>query len=319
MRYHFVVNGYAEDVLRQMEEQMGFAQKYLDGMEQGEAIIYCRTAEDVQRLGVHHSKEAVLIRAKEYAAEAVLHGLCNRTGTEELYIFGNDDSSIELSVRMAARLSGSSVTEAKKIRTSEKPEGDSGSGNKLHATKMVYANHMEAVFAMEKGPYCISLARGAESQELKKGDFVIKEEIICENMAEHIVSQEFYPEASEGRLDKAKILLAVGRGIKNKENMAVIDKTAGCLKAEVAVSRPAAMNAWKPMNRLIGVSGAMVGPEVCITAGVSGAAAFYAGIEKSKYIVAINIDAKAPIMKMADVAIVEDFLPIMEELNNICK
>ena len=87
----------------------------------------------------------------------------------------------------------------------------------------------------------------------------------------------------------------------------------------VAVSRPAAMNAWKPMNRLIGVSGAMVGPEVCITAGVSGAAAFYAGIEKSKFIVAINTDEKAPIMKMADVAIVDDFLPIMEELNNICK
>ena len=57
MRYHFVVNGYADDVLRQMEEQMGFAQKYLNGMEQGEAIIYCRSAEDVQKLERHHSKE----------------------------------------------------------------------------------------------------------------------------------------------------------------------------------------------------------------------------------------------------------------------
>ena len=78
MRYHFVVNGYADDVLRQMEEQMGFAQKYLNGMEQGEAIIYCRSAEDVQKLERHHSKEAVLISAREYAPEAVLHGLCDR-------------------------------------------------------------------------------------------------------------------------------------------------------------------------------------------------------------------------------------------------
>lgn len=319
MRYHFVVNGYADDVLRQMEEQMGFAQKYLNGMEQGEAIIYCRTAKDVQRLGNHHSKEAVLIKAGEYAPETVLHGLCDRTGTEELYIFGNDDSSIELSVRMAARLSGSSVTEAEKLQIPEESAGDSESNNKIHVTKMVYANHMEAAFIMERGPYCISLARGIESQELKMGGFVIKEEISCENMAEHIVSQRFYPEASEGGLVEAKVILAAGRGIKNKENMAVIDKTARCLKAEVAVSRPAAMNAWKPMNRLIGVSGAMVGPEVCITAGVSGAAAFYAGIEKSKFIVAINTDEKAPIMKMADVAVVEDFFPIMEELNNICK
>lgn len=319
MRYHFVVNGYVDDVLRQMEEQMGFAQKYLNGMEQGEAIIYCRSAEDVRRLERHHSKEAVLISAREYAPEAVLHGLCDRITDGGLYIFGNDAAGTELSVRMAARLSGSSVPEAESLWLSEESTGDSELINKIHVMKMVYANHMEAAFVMERAPYCISLARGAASQELRMGSFVIKEEISCENMAEHIVSQEFYPEALAGGLDEAKVILAAGRGVKNKENMAVIDKTARGLKAEVAVSRPAAMNAWKPMNRLIGVSGAMVEPEVCITAGVSGAAAFYAGIEKSKFIVAINTDEKAPIMKMADVAIVDDFLPIMEELNNICK
>ena len=77
------------------------------------------------------------------------------------------------------------------------------------------------------------------------------------------------------------------------------------------------MNAWLPMNHLIGVSGAMTNPEVCIAVGASGAAAFYAGIEKSKFIVAVNTDEKAPIMKNADVVVVEDFKPFIEALNKI--
>ena len=220
---------------------------------------------------------------------------------------------------MAARLSGSSVTEVQKIWISEEAEEYCGSNKKIYANKMIYANQMEAAFVMEKGPYCISLARGLERRELKIGDFIVKQEVICGYKAGHIVSQEFYPEALEDGLENAKVILAAGRGVKNKENMTVIDETAKRLGAEVAVSRPAAMNAWKPMNRLIGVSGAMVGPDICITAGVSGAAAFYAGIEKSKFIVAINTDEKAPIMKMADVAIIDDFLPVMEEIKNVCK
>ncbi len=319
MRYHFVVNGYTDDVQSQMEEQKGFAQKYLAGMEQKEAIIYCRNPEDVQKIQAHHAKEAVFIKSQEYVPEHILQVLCSQAGTEELYIFGSDDSGMELAVRMAARLLGSSVTEAEKLYLPVKGQENSGKNHGISVSKMVYANHMEGIFAMKRGPYGISLARGGERQELTPGRFRVKEEMICENQTGHILSQKFYPEASESSLGHAKVILAAGRGVKNKENMTVIDETAKCLGAEVAVSRPAAMNAWKPMNRLIGVSGAMVGPEICITAGVSGAAAFYAGIEKSKFIAAINIDEHAPIMKMADAAVIDDFLPVMEELKKICK
>lgn len=70
-------------------------------------------------------------------------------------------------------------------------------------------------------------------------------------------------------------------------------------------------------GKLLGVSGTMVSPKICIVAGVSGAAAFYAGIEKTKYIIAINKDEHAPIIKMADVAVVDDFIPVMETLNQL--
>ena len=89
-----------------------------------------------------------------------------------------------------------------------------------------------------------------------------------------------------------------------KENMEILTELADRTGGMTGVSRPAAMNAWMPMNHLVGVSGAMASPQICITAGVSGAAAFYAGIEKSKFIAAINTDEHAPIMKNADVVIV---------------
>jgi electron transfer flavoprotein alpha subunit len=68
------------------------------------------------------------------------------------------------------------------------------------------------------------------------------------------------------------------------------------------------------MDEIVGVSGAVTKPDVCIVAGASGAAAFYAGIEKSKYIVAINKDSHAPIIKASDAAIIDDYKPVMDEL-----
>ena len=71
---------------------------------------------------------------------------------------------------------------------------------------------------------------------------------------------------------------------------------------------------WGGMHRLIGVSGTIARPEVCIAAGVSGAGAFYAGIEKSKFIIAINNDPQPRIVKAADVAVIDDYKAVMEEL-----
>ncbi len=332
MKYHFVVNGYAKDARRQMEEQAGFARKYLGGLVQGEAIIYCKSAEDIQELQANHAKEAIIITGSQYVPEAILETLCARADSGGLYIFGSDGSGVELAVRMAARLSGSSATEVGALHLPEKqkltevgalhlPEKQEATYEicKLYISKKVYANHMEAVFSMDQGPFCISLARGVGRQELNQGGFAVKEEIACKPQWEYLVSQEFYPEDAEVGLADAKVILAAGRGVNGKVNMAVVDEAAKHLGAEVAVSRPAAMNVWKPMDRLIGVSGVLAEPEICITAGVSGAAAFYAGIEKSKFIAAINTDGNAPIMKMADVAIEGDFLPILEELIKISK
>ena len=129
-----------------------------------------------------------------------------------------------------------------------------------------------------------------------------------------IKHSKWMPAETADDLEAATFLIIGGRGMHTKENTQNLKKIADSMGAAFGVSRPVAMSAWTPMHRMIGVSGAMTKPEVCIVAGVSGAAAFYAGIEKSKTIVAINTDIRAPIIKASDVAVIDDYKAVMAEL-----
>jgi electron transfer flavoprotein alpha subunit len=77
------------------------------------------------------------------------------------------------------------------------------------------------------------------------------------------------------------------------------------------------MNAWTDMNRLIGASGQIISPKLCIVAGVSGTAVFSVGIKNSEFIVAVNTDSNAPIFQMAHVGIVGDLQGVLSELAKV--
>lgn len=309
MRYHCIINAYSDDAIRQMEEFNAFQEAFLKDAEQGEAYLLCRGNEEIELPARNIAKNAVAVVAPDYSPEAILEILEQEASPEDLYIFGSGYSGIELSVRLSERLGGSSVTSVHALDLKES----------LTVRKMVYANHMEGTFAMKKGPYCISLAKGMERKEAQEGGFHIERELRCREENDFVVSRETMKEESAGGLSEARLVVAAGRGIRNKENARFLEEAAKAFGGELGASRPVAMNAWTPMSRLIGVSGEMIAPEVCITAGVSGAAAFYAGIEKSKFIVAINTDEQAPIMKKADVAIADDFMPVIQSLREIVK
>lgn len=313
MRYHFVLNGYLQNCQKLMQEMAAFKETYLSGADEGVTYLYCRGEEAVQKLNGQLTENVSVLAAEEYVPEVILKVLEELANPEDLYIFGSDYAGEELAVRLGARLGGSSLTAVSSIQT------ENGTADGIKAGKMVYSNHMEAVFRMKKGPYCISLAKGLAKTEPHPGQMLITEVHKCDkgDAASYIIERSFEPEDQEEGLEEAKVLIAAGRGIGKKEHIALLQELAERTGGQVGVSRPAAMNAWLPMNHLIGVSGAMTSPDVCITAGVSGAAAFYAGIEKSKFIAAVNTDEHAPIMKNADVVIVEDFKPFIEALNKI--
>src|SRR5260370_929493 len=117
-------------------------------------------------------------------------------------------------------------------------------------------------------------------------------------------------------LTKAEIIVAVGRGIKSKDNLALAEKLAQALGGDLAASRPICDAEWLPIDRQIGSSGQTVAPKLYVALGISGAIQHLVGMKNSGTIVAINKDPEAPIFDIADYGIVGDLfdaVPVLTE------
>jgi electron transfer flavoprotein alpha subunit len=127
--------------------------------------------------------------------------------------------------------------------------------------------------------------------------------------------QELFREAQRAvDLTAAEIIVSVGRGIKEVENIPLVQKLADALGAELAASRPICDAGWLPMERQVGSSGQTVAPKMYLAVGISGAIQHLVGMKGSKTIVAINKDANAPIFEVADYGIVGDLFQVVPAL-----
>jgi len=115
-------------------------------------------------------------------------------------------------------------------------------------------------------------------------------------------------------LTRSEVIVAIGRGIKSQENIALAQQLADVLGADLAASRPICDSDWLPIDRQIGSSGQTVAPKLYIALGISGAIQHIVGMKNSGTIVAINKDSEAPIFDIADYGIVGDLfeaVPVM--------
>jgi electron transfer flavoprotein alpha subunit len=126
--------------------------------------------------------------------------------------------------------------------------------------------------------------------------------------------ERFRESARAVDLSAAEVIVAVGRGIKDADNVALIRELAGVIGAELAASRPICDAGWLPMERQVGSSGQTVNPRMYMAIGISGAIQHLVGMKGSRIIVAINKDPNAPIFEVADYGIVGDLFQVVPEL-----
>jgi electron transfer flavoprotein alpha subunit len=123
-------------------------------------------------------------------------------------------------------------------------------------------------------------------------------------------------EAGDVDITKYSVLVSIGRGIQEKENVVLAQELADAMGAAVSCSRPVVDAKWLEKPRQVGSSGKTVKPKVYLACGISGAFQHLAGIKGSPFLIAINKNPKAPIFQVADVGIVDDILEFLPELTN---
>lgn len=117
-------------------------------------------------------------------------------------------------------------------------------------------------------------------------------------------------------LSKAKIVVSAGRGMGDAEGFALVQRLAEALGAALVGSRGAFDEGWIPEDRIVGVGGQFIAPDLYIACGLSGDIYHYFGVQSARCIVAINPDENAPIMKVAHMAVVGDARQVIPAMLN---
>ena len=228
----------------------------------------------------------------------------------DLLLFPSDGPGGETATRLAYRTGGSSSLQVE--------ECGMASG-RLEIARPFYGNNLRARFVLDHPPYCLSVARQPFQPVMmipcdpRKMETVKLDQPHCD----WITGVVTIPDQPDTGLAYADFVLVVGQGVKNKKTAYVLQDVAEKIGAELGASRPVVMNAWIDMNRLIGASGLIISPKICIAAGVSGTGVFSVGIKNSEFIVAVNTDSNAPIFQIAHAGIVGDLQEILAELEKL--
>ena len=212
--------------------------------------------------------------------------------------------------KLAARLDRALITDCVGIKQGDKPTFN----------RPIFQGKLTAeVSAQGELPHFVSIQIGAyRGESAKRGSAAAPVKTMTVTLDPSAIREHPEPPFQETKqavdLSQAERIVAVGRGIKAQEHIALAEKLATALGAQIAASRPICDSGWLPMERQVGSSGQTVAPKLYMALGISGAIQHVVGMKGARTIVAINKDADAPIFEIADYGIVGDLFEIVPAL-----
>jgi len=187
----------------------------------------------------------------------------------------------------------------------------------ITVTRSIYNGKLNAVYTFVPSETVIVTGRVGEF-EVKERNLRGQIEEIDYPMQENIEYKKFegYIEQEIGIVDitQADIVVSIGRGIKEKENIEIAQELAELLGGVVACSRPIVDYGWLPSEYQVGLSGKTVTPKLYLALGISGAFQHVVGLKGSNMVIAINKDPRAPIFNIADYGVVDDIYKVVPAL-----
>lgn len=272
-----------------------------------------------QKVAKKRGASVFLVQDKKlatYNPDTYCSALCQILGEDQpdLLLMGHIYQNIDLAPKLAARLKRGLITDCIGYR---KEKDD------LIFVRQMFRNKINVDTKIESPhPWIVTLQSGALSdEELKEGTAsIVRRKVDLSSVEGRRKVIETVPTA-KGRVDltKADTIVAVGRGIKKRENLKLIEELAEVLGAAIAASRPVVDNQWLDRDRQIGSSGQTVAPKLYLACGISGAIQHIVGMKNSQCIVAINKDPNAPIFNVATYGVIGDLFEVVPALTKKLK
>ncbi|MHB9115235.1 MAG: electron transfer flavoprotein subunit alpha/FixB family protein [Thermoleophilia bacterium] len=224
-------------------------------------------------------------------------------------LFAETPFAREAAARVAVRLGGSCASSC------SGPTLVPGEG--LRVERPAYGGVATARLTLTAAPACVVLAAGLAAPAAAAGpppSVEVRAVAVLAGVGRVSVKEETRV-VKTCDLERAKVIVSVGRGFTKPTDLAIIDPLVELLGAEIGCSRPIAEDfKWLEKEHLVGLTGASVTPDVYLALGISGQVQHLAGIKGAKVVVAVNSDARSPIFKNADYGIVGDLFKVVPAL-----
>jgi electron transfer flavoprotein alpha subunit len=245
-------------------------------------------------------------------AELVRQALVRVLPPDSILLVPHDHFGIDLAPGLSIKLNAAFVSDVLAI--------DAADGNSLNLVRQEFGGQVSAHVRCDISTGAvINIRPGAfkpEANATASGVVLDKSSAVSPLSARRRYVETIVAESGDVDITKHSVLVSIGRGIQEKENVIIAEELAEALGAAVSCSRPVVDAKWMEKSRQVGSSGKTVKPKVYLACGISGAFQHLAGIKGNPFLIAINKNPKAPIFQIADVGIVDDVLEFLPELTN---